>query len=688
MKLQLILHCLKLICVAAVALWIVDLGAHLGIVEYVLRGRYFPARFPDYVGVLLGDLQIAIICGIISLVLGAIASRLLLSRDTLKEATILMSASIAAFIVLTETILIWHFGKAQILVSGAMTVGAGAAVWIGLRVLSKRRIDERWGPGQIVEYVLFPGVVAGFVNLAVANAISGRWQLAAVSIPMALLLIVNAFFVFWLRPGVLRRVLRFVPVAAVVVFAAVTVVRFASYGSSEVAARSQRPGPSGPNIVLIVLDTVRADHLQRYGYSRDTMPLLEKWAANALVFERAVASSGWTSPSHASMFCGLPVSVHGIHYSLVEGRIRTKAFEGISWLPARLAAEGYYCLAVSSNHYAVPQDVDGFERVLIPNRSGWHASTIAAISDRFLPFFKRASERLRWRTPYADAGEIVDIVMRAVPEDVGPMFLFVNFLDAHSPYNPPERALGELGIRPKHFFDRYWGYKTLNRRWDPIPEEILEHLSDLYDGELMWVDIHLDKLLRWIEKRFGGDTIVIVASDHGEDLGENGKVGHSYGLSQALLHVPLFVRAPNLPKGVRADLLNLRGIDRFIYESARRKEAHLESLVRTDDFGVVAERYPYFATVQLFGKEDDRFWVSMFEEELKAVGPSQSGFQLFDVGVAGFDQEVEVFDNESPLFDRVDEYWEKYRDRRIELPDKRTLSEEEIKRLRALGYIK
>jgi hypothetical protein len=683
-----VVYGIQLLCVATLTIWIVDLGAHLGIVESVLRGDDFPARLTDYLGVFLGAFRVALLCVIASLVFGAVVNRLFRTRSRLQDTTVLLSAVVTATIVLADSYLIWHFGRSQLILAGAMPLCAGLLVWFGLTAYSRRRPTDRWDLGRAVDYVLFPGLCAGFASPAVHDAFFGGGQSGVVSVAAAATFLLIGIIVFRRRSGVLKTVLRLLPLGAIFIFAAVTVVQYASYGLPTAAAPPSKTSKDAPDIILIVLDTVRADHLKRYGYTRNTMPSLERWADSSVVFQRAVSPAGWTTPAHASIFSGLPVSVHGIHHNPdPTGAYRTHAFEGISWLPERLASEGYYCLAVSANHYAVPRDIEGFNRVLCPDRSRWHASTVAAIGDRFLPLFVRASERLRWRVPYADAEQIVDIVKRSVPDDVGPTFLFVNFLDAHTPYDPPERAFEMLGIEPGHAFNRYLGYKTLNHEWNSLPEGRQQYLRDLYDGELTWIDVQLDRLLEWIDRRFGDDKIVIVTSDHGEELGEEGRVGHFYGLSQSLLHVPLFVRGPNLPRGERDDLLDLRGLDRFIYQAAVRGQADLDTLVELDDFGVIAERYPHSESVEMFGKAYYRFWVSMFEDGLKAVGPSESGRQLFDIHTGGFDIETEISGSESPLLDRIDAYWEEHRDRRVQRPADKTLSDEEIKRLRALGYL-
>ena len=122
--------------------------------------------------------------------------------------------------------------------------------------------------------------------------------------------------------------------------------------------------------MLIVLDTVRADRLPIYGYSRQTMPQLARWARGGVVALRALSSAGWTTPSHASIFSGAPVSVHGIHYS-ASRRLHTDARAGTQWLPQRVAEMGYSTLAVTANPQALVDDIEGFDRVFSPERKEW-----------------------------------------------------------------------------------------------------------------------------------------------------------------------------------------------------------------------------------------------------------------------------------------------------------------------------
>ena len=337
--------------------------------------------------------------------------------------------------------------------------------------------------------------------------------------------------------------------------------------------------------------------------------------------------------------------------------------------PSCWRGEGYDCLAVTANPLAVPKEVRGFDEVIAPRHIDW-SLTIGGLADGALGIFPRFSERLRWRMPYPDAQEVVGIVRRSVPEGTRPLFLFVNFLDAHSPYNSP----GEIG--GARLFSRYLSHRQLTMRWSELPPGKKEYLANLYDGELQWIDRNLVELLVWIEERFGEDSVIIITSDHGEELGEEGRVGHEYGLSQALIHVPLFVRAPGVSAGAIHAPVSLLSLHEFIRLSAMGESPSVETLLTSSPQRLISERYPSGYNVRSLGDDYGRAWVSMIEGGVQAIGPSSYGFELIQLERSGVVEAEE-------LREKLDRYWEEHRDRR-EGADRPMLSEEE---LRSLGYV-
>lgn len=326
-----------------------------------------------------------------------------------------------------------------------------------------------------------------------------------------------------------------------------------------------RPEPTRPNVLLVVWDTVRADHLSLYGYGRPTTPKLEAWAADATVYERAWSPAMWTLPSHAAMFTGLPASSHGAHggHRWLDERYET--------LAETLHDAGYDTAALSSNVFASPMAnlTQGFQAVQTsyPRRKGEDRALVEAArrhsgrkrierdaSSEISPAFT-GDRRDGWsRAAFKDAAPVlVDALFgwlddRAEPER--PWFAFLNLMEAHTPRIPSEAARAALlepdvlerGLQTDASLFAFNEY-IVGRRTYSEPE--LEAIRGVYDATLRELDDATAALIDRLEARGDlDDTVVILVSDHGESLGEHGLFEHRYGVWETLLHVPLVVRWP------------------------------------------------------------------------------------------------------------------------------------------------
>jgi len=679
-------HTVRLALWALVAVAALDVQVNLGLPWDLLLPDPLAARPQDFLGLLLADSQAALAAVAIALVLGAALTRLPRGRSLAAESGALLPALLCAQQVLAQASIVWGLGGSALPRAAAIAAAVGAAAWAairfgpGLASTAARRIPadaNRTDRGRAFRLAVFLPLAAGYANLALAGAIKGHGVFALQDAGLAALWLAVSWRAALTRSRAGSALLHGAPLL-VTIGAAIGACGLGPGARIAPVAADRPVDGAAPPIVLVVLDTVRADHLELYGYGRATMPRLAQWSRGALVVRRAVAPAGWTAPAHASIFSGLPVSLHGIHYG--DRVFVTLPRDGVRWLPQQLATRGYTSLAITANSLAVPQGILGFDLVLAPRRNPWHASTLGALVDHRSPLLDGVSERLGWRMPHVDAAGIVDLVERVVPAGRDPHFLFVNLLDAHSPYNPPASALAALGLRPGRAFDRWRSHRELTARWPSLPATRSEDLVDLYDAELRGLDDQLARLLLWVELRYGGRATVIVTSDHGEELGEEGRVGHEHGLAQRLLHVPLVIRGPGIAPGSRDEIADLRGLHGFVLSLAAGGPPALARLFEPDEHGIVAERYP-----SGFASGPQRAWVSRIEGERKGVGPSAHGFQLFDLG-AGFGRDAPLgVAAASGLRERIDLYWESHRDRRQEQV---ALSDEERARLRSLGYVR
>jgi len=344
------------------------------------------------------------------------------------------------------------------------------------------------------------------------------------------------------------------------------------------AAEQEMTAPSNsPNILFVVLDTVRADHLGAYGYHRATSPNFDALAAEGVLFEKAFSAAPWTLPSHASMFTGLHATTHGTgweHPRLSDGRanVGDKIEYDFHTLAEELGERGYQTVGVSEKSW-LSYDVgltQGFENY-------FDYSIPRLIDHMFISRMKRFGKRgPRDNSPYprvSDKGgeRVVETAMHwledgAMRDPDRPFFMFMNLNEAHHPYLPPKDYWG-------HFLPE--GIAIEDTLPDVLPAEPLdEHniilgtleltperaaiYQSLYDDEILYQDMLLGRLLDGMqEMELAESTLIIVVSDHGEEFAEiDTRVGHQLALTDTLIHVPMVMRFPQaLPAGQRIDSL-------------------------------------------------------------------------------------------------------------------------------------
>jgi arylsulfatase A-like enzyme len=276
------------------------------------------------------------------------------------------------------------------------------------------------------------------------------------------------------------------------------------------------PGPRRPNLLYVVVDTLRADHVGCYGYERPTTPSLDRLAAEGLVFEQPVSPSPWTWPSTASLLSGLYPYTHGV---LMSDRCYFPS--AAVTLAEALRDARFTTYAISANPLVcTAQNFDqGFEEF----DEAFHADA-REVTDRFLAWLDRSRE-FRF-------------------------FAYLHYFDPHLPYRPPTLdPVEEVRGRPFEEGERT-RYEALSRTqtitdlWDR-PEE-RGAIRDLYDGEIRFWDAQFGRLLDGLERLGLADrTVIVVTSDHGEEIYDHGRVGHARTLYDELVMVPLVVHDPS-----------------------------------------------------------------------------------------------------------------------------------------------
>jgi len=305
------------------------------------------------------------------------------------------------------------------------------------------------------------------------------------------------------------------------------------------------------SVILVVLDTARADHFASYGYHRNTTPHLDRWAESARLFDDVTATSSWTLPSHASIFTGRPARSHGAHGFRGTGRAvaNAQALAAEQTTIAELAREvGIRTGAVVANHlYLAPSFGlgQGFDQYHVPApHAGQRFPPADWLAHRLQP---GAVSEYRWT--YARAPWITDLAIRWL-ELAGerPFLLFVNYMDVHRPNLRPPTA--EIPLDDEIAPDALDLNLLEIHPPSSIPAPAVHYLVNNYDRELMVLDRELGRLLQHVERSgLGQRTTVFVTSDHGEYLGEHGLFGHSRHLHEEVLRVPLIVRGPGIVPG-------------------------------------------------------------------------------------------------------------------------------------------
>ncbi len=340
-----------------------------------------------------------------------------------------------------------------------------------------------------------------------------------------------------------------VAIAAATVFAAEWRRERAELGRLGAAA-------TGPDVLLLVLDTVRAKSLGLYGRALDTSPHIDRLGAGSVVFDRAISTSPWTLPSHASMFTG-----HWPHELSVGWS--TPLDDAEPTLAEILAERGYVTAGFAANHAYVSRSFGlarGFAHwddfPMSPGQAVLSMSLGRMVATWGWLRHRIGDHELLNRRTAEDMREAFFDWLDSRPER--PYFAFINFFDAHEPYEPPSdlRARFAPGFQRSNIEHRKNLLRGVNARrlekWAMSAGEARRELG-LYEGAIAALDIEIGRLVEGLEHRGLLDgTLLILTSDHGEQMGEHGLYDHMQSLYQPVTHVPLIIRPPGgSPAGLR-----------------------------------------------------------------------------------------------------------------------------------------
>jgi arylsulfatase A-like enzyme len=400
---------------------------------------------------------------------------------------------------------------------------------------------------------LLPSMLVAFPRIY-----SLAWLVVALGLAMRLVPLIERH-----RRGFRRSVVTSMPVAFAVV---ASMGAWLWIGDRVKEARENAralPPPGIPNVLLIVMDTVAAEHLSLHGYGRATSPTLSELAERGIRFDSARAASSWTLPSHASMFTGRWLHELSVGWLTPLDRTHPTLAEfigGRGYATAGFIANTFYCAADSGlargftryQDYSFPE-LTVLKTAVLVSRALEGFQTIAYFTEdwletaRLMPYVERV-----WRALDTDrkGASAVNRELLAWLDARGqqerPFFAFLNYFDAHFPYQLQPGRVHRFGVEPTDNYQR-----ILIQRWWELDKSTLSpegvaFANDAYDDCIADLDEQIGKLVDELERRgVLGRTWLIIASDHGESFGEHaGIFCHGKSLYESELHVPLLFIPP------------------------------------------------------------------------------------------------------------------------------------------------
>jgi arylsulfatase A-like enzyme len=442
-----------------------------------------------------------------------------------------------------------------------------------------------------------------------------------------------------------------------------------------VAAFGCDGGPEQPpNVILITMDTMRGDHLGCYGYRRPTSPRIDEFAKVSTFYTRPIASAPWTVPTHASLFTGKDPFEHGAHTL----KATTKFIQDVRvlhdvhlTLAEALAQEGYTTGAFVSN--------DGYLDTHWRLNQGFQTYHVEGVVAEVLNL--RVYD---WLDSVAATG--------------APFFLFINYMDTHNVYNTKPRPglLPEPAIR-----DDGELLETLYRAVMPgvgeIPRDLQRKVIDQYDTAVANLDEQIGLLIdRLHAMGLYDNTMIVLTSDHGEYFGEHHLVAHSKDVYQSVAFIPLMIKDPGQSTGLRDDtVISSSDIPRRVLSRLPRDIAqkYMAAFPNTPgNHPVICELY-YTRGKDLFhpvwGHRFDRVRTAVFDWPYKYIQSSDGKSELYDLQ-NDWQETTNLLDREPDVAKEMQASLQVYFDSRPRFTtesDQPPLTEEQVRKLKALGYV-
>ena len=331
---------------------------------------------------------------------------------------------------------------------------------------------------------------------------------------------------------------------------------FSACGGESAPSGSATDGARRPTgVLLISIDSLRADHMSCYGYESPLMPEIattpnidRRLAGEGTLFERVVSTTSWTVPSHMAMLSGQPDEVHGVKGT--SSRLhKSRPLLAMRYRDAGWRTGGFFSGPNLHPYFGFGRGFEVYE----------DCTSVGVDASKFAPKNDRQRDELRAMEDAAHRGHTGEEVVgrfqewiETIGEDES-FFAFAHFWDVHYDYEPPE----EFDVFDPDYEGEVDGTNIpeLFERRLPGKERDSLHIAALYDGEILYTDHNIDTMLDVLEAAGRlDDTLIVFTSDHGEEFGEHGRFGHNKTLYEEVVRVPLILRHPSLVSaGLRVD---------------------------------------------------------------------------------------------------------------------------------------
>ncbi len=321
-------------------------------------------------------------------------------------------------------------------------------------------------------------------------------------------------------------------------------------------SRQKRAVGAGGDVLVVVLDTVRADHLGMYGYPEGTTPRLDRWAASARVWDNAWTDAPWTLPAHASMFTGKSQREHGARsVGRDDPRKGAPLADGQETVAERLQGAGWRTVGIAGN--------------LAFLHPGY------GLGQGFDVWMNDGLARDARGVPYLAADRVIALADEALKEkDSRPLFLFLNLMDAHRPYKA-RRGYVKRPERLRKTLPGTRGHQKVVKsllKGGPLDPALRDSWIEAYDAELRFLDDHLGQFLERAD-RF---EHIFILADHGEYLGEHGLVEHAKDVYEPVLHVPFLAKGAGFEPGHDQGPIQTHDLGAMVLQAAGLSTAGFE----------------------------------------------------------------------------------------------------------------